>query len=119
MHFLLGIGMYMMMDFMHMCSHRIPIACGGIGDLIILGDGTDLGIMVVGIHRIGSVVVTGVAIGEVIGVPTGDIIITGTVITCLTSLGVAIGENLMDGMAQVLVTLVFMQEDTQITFVVV
>ena len=72
--------------------------------------------MVAGIHRIGSVVVTGV---EVIGVPTGDITITGTVITCLTSLGVAIGENLMDGMAQVLVTLVFMQEDTQITFVVV
>lgn len=103
-----GIGMYTMTDIMLMCSHLIPIVCGGTGDLIILGIGIVHGIMEVGIHHIGMV-----TIGEVV---IGDITIIGTIIICLILPGVVIGVSHMDGMALQLIDRVSMPEDTIVTF---
>ena len=94
---------------MPMYFHPILTVCGGTGDLTIVGDGTDLGTMVVGIHLIGSVV-----IGPE---PIGDTITIGIITTCRTLLGAVIGVNLTDGMVLRPIVRVFMPADTIVVYV--
>ena len=85
-----GTGTYTMTDFMLTYSRLTAIRCGGIGDgtgalpdqdSALAGDGLLHGITAAGTLHTGMVV-TGVAIGEAIGLVTGDrdgIIITRTI----------------------------------------